>query len=55
MSYVYFDIYGESARGIEPTNDIDEAIKNGTIYGLEVFDTCNGKVVYDPRKERWIL
>ncbi len=49
--YVFFDIYGEPARGIEPTENKAKAIAQGKSFGLEVFDTCDEMTVYDPRKE----
>lgn len=49
--YVYFDIYGEPARGIEPTEDRNLAIANSKRFMLEVFDTCDEITVYDPRKQ----
>lgn len=49
--YVYFDIYGEPARGIEPTENKLVALTNGKMFGLEVFDTCDETTIYDPRKE----
>ena len=47
--YVYFDIYGEPARGIDPTTNREEAISNGKRFGLEVFDAWEEITIFDPR------
>ena len=49
--YVYFNIYGEPTRGIEPTTNKAEALANGKRFGLEVYDTYDEATIYDPRKE----
>ena len=48
--YVFFDIYGEPARGIAPTDRRDLAIRWGKQFGLEVFDAYEEETIYDPRK-----
>lgn len=48
--YTFFNIYGEPARGIDPEDDLEAAIKKGRKFELEVFDTWEQKVIYDPRK-----
>ena len=52
--YDYFDIYGERAKGMEPTEDLEEAVGNADKFGLIVYDTDNKMDVYDIRKEaKW--
>ena len=48
--YVYFNVYGEPARGIEPTENRELAIRNGKMFELVVFDTAEEMDIYDPRK-----
>lgn len=48
--YVYFNVYGEPARGIEPTENRELAIRNGKMFELVVFDTDTEMDIYDPRK-----
>lgn len=48
--YVYFNVYGEPARGIEPTENRDLAIRNGKMFELVVFDTVEEMDIYDPRR-----
>ena len=47
--YIFFDVYGEPARGIEPTGDREVALAKGRQFELEVFDTCEEKTIFDPR------
>lgn len=49
--YIYFNRYGEMATGIYPTSDIDEALRNGKRFELEVYDTWDERTIYDPRNE----
>lgn len=52
--YTYFNIYGESANGIEPTEDLETAVKNANSFELIVYDTELKMDVYDIRKEmKW--
>lgn len=49
--YVFFNIYGEEAKGIEPTTNKADALEKGKRFGLEVFDAYDEVTIYDPRKE----
>lgn len=50
MRYVFFNIYGESARGIAPTDSYEKALANGKMFELEVYDQVEEKVIWDPQK-----
>jgi len=49
--YDFYTIYGERARGVEPTNDLEKAIQIADMFELIVYDTAQGKDVYDIRKK----
>lgn len=53
--FIYHDVYGGVATGIEPTENKEEAIANGKNFGLEVFDEDSNRVIYDPRCEHVCL
>lgn len=47
--YVFYNVYGEVARGIEPTQDLQKAIELADRFELIVYDTETAKDVYDIR------
>lgn len=49
MRYIFYDLYGDVARGIEPTDDLHEAIKSAKNYCLEVYDTATETTLYHPK------
>ena len=48
--YTYYNIYGEKATGLEPTDDLLEAVKNADKFEVIVHDTETKLDVYDIRK-----
>ena len=58
--YDYYNAYGEKAKGIEPTEDLEVAVKNADSFQLIVYDTEKQMDVYDIRKDnkwnpKWII
>lgn len=58
--YEYYNIYGEVDRGLEPTDNLEEAVKNADNFEVIVHDTELKMDVYDIRKDnkwnpKWII
>ena len=49
--YEYYSVYGEKAKGLEPTENLEEAVKNADSFEVVVYDTERKMDVYDIRKK----
>lgn len=55
--YEYCSVYGEKAKGLEPTEDLEEAVKNADNFEVIVYDKERKMDVYDIRNRdrKWNL
>ena len=47
--YEFYNGYGEKAKGLEPTDNLEEAVKNADNFEMIVYDTERKMNVYDIR------
>lgn len=52
--YEFYTVYGTKSTGIEPTEDLEEAVKAADRFEVIVYDTERKMDVYDIRKDaKW--
>lgn len=52
MCYIFFDIYGELARGVAPTENKAKALEIGKRFMIDVYDTYDEITIYEAKGDK---